>query len=60
MCSEKVDLLFPLLRAGMDESTFETFEEELGTPLQEVPPPKPIRQARRSGTREKKTCHLNN
>ena len=34
----------------MDESTFETFEEELGSPLQDVPPPKPIRQARRPGT----------
>ncbi|XP_041956628.1 nucleolin [Alosa sapidissima] len=32
----------------MDESTFETFEDELGTPLQETTPPKPIRQARRS------------
>ncbi|KAL2097113.1 hypothetical protein ACEWY4_006320 [Coilia grayii] len=31
----------------MEESTFETFEEELGTPLQDAPPPKPIRQARR-------------
>ncbi|XP_077078336.1 uncharacterized protein LOC143731349 isoform X2 [Siphateles boraxobius] len=30
----------------MDESTFETFEEELGKPVQDVPPPKPIRQAR--------------
>ncbi|XP_073705978.1 uncharacterized protein [Garra rufa] len=30
----------------MDESTFETFEEELGKPLQEVPPQKPIRQVR--------------
>lgn len=30
----------------MDESTFETFEEELGSPLQEAPP-KPIRQSRR-------------
>ncbi|CAM4586177.1 unnamed protein product [Leuciscus chuanchicus] len=29
----------------MDES-FETFEEELGKPVQDVPPPKPIRQAR--------------
>ncbi|XP_063074607.1 retrotransposon-like protein 1 [Engraulis encrasicolus] len=32
----------------MEESTFETFEDELGSPLQEAPtPPKPIRQARR-------------
>ncbi|XP_048019602.1 uncharacterized protein LOC125250858 [Megalobrama amblycephala] len=30
----------------MDESTFETFEEELGKPLQDVPPTKPIRQVR--------------
>ncbi|KAG1932112.1 uncharacterized protein LOC120471362 isoform X2 [Pimephales promelas] len=30
----------------MDESTFETFEEELGKPVQDVPPPKPLRQAR--------------
>ncbi|XP_067308987.1 uncharacterized protein [Pseudorasbora parva] len=30
----------------MDESTFETFEEELGKPLQDGPPLKPIRQAR--------------
>lgn len=30
----------------MEESTFETFEEELGKPVQDVPPPKPIRQAR--------------
>ncbi|KAK7159920.1 hypothetical protein R3I94_006068 [Phoxinus phoxinus] len=34
----------------MDESTFETFEDELGKPVQDVPPPKPIRQAR-SGSR---------
>ncbi|XP_016420997.1 uncharacterized protein LOC107750227 [Sinocyclocheilus rhinocerous] len=33
----------------MDESTFETFEEELGKPLQDVPPQKPIRQARTGG-----------
>ncbi|XP_036412210.1 ATP-binding cassette sub-family F member 1 isoform X2 [Colossoma macropomum] len=32
----------------MDESTFETFEEELGTPLQDVHPQKPLRQARRT------------
>ncbi|XP_051724098.1 uncharacterized protein LOC127498597 isoform X2 [Ctenopharyngodon idella] len=30
----------------MDESSFETFEEELGKPLQDVPPTKPIRQVR--------------
>ncbi|XP_016320258.1 uncharacterized protein LOC107671801 isoform X2 [Sinocyclocheilus anshuiensis] len=36
----------------MDESTFETFEEELGKPLQEVPPQKPIRQARTGGRAE--------
>ncbi|XP_028833851.1 uncharacterized protein LOC114788992 [Denticeps clupeoides] len=31
----------------MDESSFETFEEELGAPLREAPPPKPVRQTRR-------------
>ncbi|XP_062844065.1 uncharacterized protein LOC134302786 [Trichomycterus rosablanca] len=31
----------------MDESTFETFDEELGTPLKDVSPPKPLRQTRR-------------
>lgn len=42
----------------MDESTFETFEEELGQPLPEVSPPKPLRAARtggRAGT--EKTFH---
>ncbi|KAL6468075.1 hypothetical protein MHYP_G00237520 [Metynnis hypsauchen] len=32
----------------MDESTFEMFEEELGTPLQDVHPQKPLRQTRRT------------
>ncbi|XP_016352453.1 uncharacterized protein LOC107696554 isoform X2 [Sinocyclocheilus anshuiensis] len=36
----------------MDESTFETFEEELGKPLQEVPPQKPVRQTRTGGRTE--------
>ncbi|XP_059418934.1 uncharacterized protein LOC132154408 isoform X2 [Carassius carassius] len=36
----------------MDESTFETFEEELSKPLQEVPPQKPIRQALTGGKAE--------
>ncbi|XP_026133466.1 uncharacterized protein LOC113112269 isoform X1 [Carassius auratus] len=36
----------------MDESTFETFEEELGKPLQEVPPQKPFRQVRTGGKAE--------
>ncbi|XP_016391353.1 uncharacterized protein LOC107726323 isoform X2 [Sinocyclocheilus rhinocerous] len=36
----------------MDESTFETFEEELGKPLQEVPPQKPVRQTRTEGRAE--------
>ncbi|XP_050982157.1 uncharacterized protein LOC127175245 isoform X1 [Labeo rohita] len=36
----------------MDESTFETFEEELGKPLQEAPPQKPIRQVRTGGRAE--------
>lgn len=36
----------------MDESTFETFEEELGQPLQEVSPPKPLRAARTGGRAE--------
>ncbi|XP_052404329.1 uncharacterized protein LOC127950934 isoform X2 [Carassius gibelio] len=30
----------------MDESTFETFEEELGKPLQVFPPQKPVKQTR--------------
>ncbi|XP_043112792.1 uncharacterized protein LOC122357451 isoform X2 [Puntigrus tetrazona] len=36
----------------MDESTFETFEEELGKPLQEAPPQKPVRQTRTGGRAE--------
>ncbi|KTG26666.1 hypothetical protein cypCar_00043821 [Cyprinus carpio] len=36
----------------MDESTFETFEEELGKPLEDVPPQKPVRQARTGGRAE--------
>nr|XP_055059771.1 uncharacterized protein LOC129443294 isoform X1 [Misgurnus anguillicaudatus]XP_055059772.1 uncharacterized protein LOC129443294 isoform X1 [Misgurnus anguillicaudatus] len=36
----------------MDESTFETFEEELGQPLPEVSPPKPLRAARTGGRAE--------
>lgn len=35
----------------MDESTFETFEEELGATQQDVPQPKHPRQSRRPGTR---------
>ncbi|XP_042611074.1 uncharacterized protein LOC122144322 isoform X2 [Cyprinus carpio] len=36
----------------MDESTYETFEEELGKPLQEVPPQKPVKQTRTGGRAE--------
>ncbi|XP_022534589.1 transcriptional regulator ATRX homolog [Astyanax mexicanus] len=34
----------------MDESTFEMFDDELGTPLQDVPPQKSFRTGRRTGT----------
>ncbi|KAI1882855.1 hypothetical protein AGOR_G00239200 [Albula goreensis] len=34
----------------MEESTFETFEDELGAPLQEDPPTKTVRQIRRPDT----------
>ncbi|KAL7851132.1 hypothetical protein AOLI_G00214880 [Acnodon oligacanthus] len=37
-----------LVRGRMDESTFEMFEEELGTPLQDVHPQKPVRQTHRT------------
>ncbi|KAI7809986.1 uncharacterized protein LOC130553881 [Triplophysa rosa] len=36
----------------MDESTFETFEDELGQPLKDVSPPKPLRTARTGGRAE--------
>ncbi|KAK3534079.1 hypothetical protein QTP86_001169 [Hemibagrus guttatus] len=37
-------------RCRMDESTFETFEEELGEPHHDVPQPKHPRHSRRPGT----------